>query len=148
MFHHLVLVYTLLAAQLLFYRSCFAQCAEEKRREDFGAENSSCYATSQCFKLLHILCYCTPRTEGERTNGHRQKEYVYSGESWRRWVRGIRTPLGLNVSIRFFFFSFYATFIAVYPVVYKNYETYFALCLLDTEYLIKYGAFQIDEIYN
>ena len=25
-----------------------------------------------------------------------------------------------------FFFSFYATFIAVYPVVYKNYETYFA----------------------
>ena len=72
----------LLAAQLLFYRSYFAQCAEERRQQDFGEENSrACYATSQCFELLHILCYCALRTEGERGNGHGKKEYVYSAES-------------------------------------------------------------------
>ena len=57
-------------------------------------------------------------------------------------------PPGIKCIHQILFFSFYATFIAVYQVVYKNYETYFALCLLDTEYLIKYGAFQIDEICN
>ena len=46
-------------------------------------------------------------------------------------------PLGIKCIHQILFFPFYATFIAVYPVVYKNYETYFALCLLDTEYLIK-----------
>ena len=46
-------------------------------------------------------------------------------------------PLGIKCIHQILFFPFYATFIAVYSVVYKNYETYFALCLLDTEYLIK-----------
>ena len=60
----------LLAAQLLFYRSYFAQCAEERRQQDFGAENSrACYATSQCFELLHILCYYTLRMGGGRGGG-------------------------------------------------------------------------------
>ena len=77
MFRHLVLVYTLLAAQLLFYRSCFAQCAEEERLEDFGAENSSCYATSQCFKLLHILCYCCGATVGSEQQHNQDLREIY-----------------------------------------------------------------------
>lgn len=46
-------------------------------------------------------------------------------------------PPGIKCIHQILFFSFYPTVIAAYPVVYKNYETYFALCLLDTEYLIK-----------
>ena len=74
---------TLLAAQLLFYRSYFAQCAEEKRQQDFGAENSSAsYATTQYFELLHILCYYTLRIGGGGGANHEGEEFEESEPPW------------------------------------------------------------------
>ena len=80
MFRHLILVYV--ACRPVVVLSVRAQCAKENRQQDFSAENSrACYATSQCFELLHILCYYTLRMGGaggggKRRNGHRKKEYV------------------------------------------------------------------------